>query len=291
MRVSDNEPPISVRLPADVNRPDRVVGGMTWRQLVIAAVTGLLIYGAWSALATVVPPLVFAVCALPVAAAGFLLAVARRDGQDLDRWLAVALRFRRQPHRLVPADGGEVVAAPAWVATTAGRPEVPAPLRLPAKAIRTDGLVDLGADGTAGLITATPVPFGLRSTAEQNALIGRYGAWLNSLDGPTQILVRSHRIDLAALADRVAEGAPALPHPALEAAAVSHAEFLDALTIDRQLLARHITVTVRDKRGPTVTARRTAAAARGLTGCEVRATITDPAAVLAACLTPENGAP
>jgi hypothetical protein len=287
MRPHDTESPLHVRLPADVDRPDRVIAGMTWRQLVIATVTGLLIYGTWTAVATTVQPLIFAVCALPVAGVGFILAVGRRDGQNLDAWLTAAWRHRRTPHHLVP-EHGRITAAPAWIAATS-HPGPPSPLRLPAKGVRPDGLIDLASDGTTALLRATPVPFGLRTTTEQNALVARFGGWLNSLDGPTQILVRSQRIDLTALADRVADHAPGLPHPALEEAARSHAAFLDDLATHRELLARQITVAVRDKRGPVHTSRRAAGAARALAACEVRAVVADgdtAAALLASCLNP-----
>src|SRR5207248_31779 len=81
------------------------------------------------------------------------LAVGRRDGVSLDAWLAHAIRHRRGPHRLVPADG-PIIPAPAWVSTTGGRGDklpLPAPLRPPAKGIRPDGLVDPGADGSPAL--------------------------------------------------------------------------------------------------------------------------------------------
>src|SRR5690606_34552859 len=130
--------------------------------------------------------------------------------------------------------------------------------------------------------------------SERNALVGRFGGWLNSLDGPTQILVRSQRIDLYRMADRITDSAPALPHPALEAAASAYAGFLAEVADERELLARHLTVAVRDKRGPAFTARRTANAARALAACEVRAEVTDPATatrLLAACLDPEGAIP
>src|SRR3954454_8179513 len=114
-----DEAPLRARVPADVERRDVVVFGCTFRQLVILTVTGLLIYTAWTALATTVPPLWFLVGAIPVAGAAFVLAVGRRDGIGLDVWLLHAVRYRKAPHRLAPTDG-PVTPAPAWVHTSSG---------------------------------------------------------------------------------------------------------------------------------------------------------------------------
>jgi hypothetical protein len=294
MTRHSDEAPLRARVPADVERPDKLAFNLTGRQLVILAVTGLLLYSAWTAVATRVHPLVFLAFAVPVAAVAFLLAVGRRDGISLDAWVWAALRHRRSPHRLVPADG-PVVAAPAWVATAAGPGDwlpLPAPLRLPAKGITGEGLVDLGPDGTTGLVAAATVAFGLRTPAEQNGLVAGFARWLHSLDGPAQIVVRAQRVDLTYLADRFLAAAPALPHPALEEAARVHAEFLEDLAGRRELLHRQVTVAVRSRRGPHHTAHAAAEAVRALSGCEVPARVLDgPDAVtrLAASLDP--GAP
>ncbi|MFY1632377.1 PrgI family protein [Solwaraspora sp. WMMB335] len=291
MSRRSNEAPMRARVPADVERADRIVFGMSGRQLVILAVAGLLLYAAWTAVATVVHPLVFLAGAIPVAAGAFLLAVGRRDGISLDAWVLAALRHRRSPHHLVPADG-PVIPAPAWVSTTAGpgdRLPLPAPLRLPAKGITPEGLVDLGSDGTTGLVAASTVAFGLRTAGEQNGLVAGFARWLHSLDGPVQIVVRAHRVDLTYLANRFLAAAPGLPHPALEDAANAHVRFLDDLAARRELLHRQITVAVRSRRGAHHAAHTAAEAARALAGCEVPARVLDgpDAAVrLAASLDP-----
>jgi hypothetical protein len=291
MSRRSDEAPLRARVPADVEREDRVAFNLTWRQLVILTVIGLLLYAAWTALATVVPPSVFLVCALPIAGTGFFLAVGRRDGISLDRWLLAAVRHRRAPHQLVPADG-PITPAPGWVSTTRGpgdRLPLPAPLRLPAKGITPEGVVDLGPDGTTGLVAAATVAFGLRTPAEQNGLVAGFARWLHSLDGPAQILVRAQRVDLTDLADRLVSRAPSLPHPALEEAARSHAGFLDDLAARRELLHREVTVAVRSTRSPGHTAHQATETVRALSGCEVAATVLDPAdaaATLADALNP-----
>lgn len=287
--------PYRARVPADIERADKIVFGLTGRQLVILTVTALLLYTAWTAVATVVHPLIFGVCALPVAASAFLLAVGRRDGISLDAWVLAGLRHRRSPHRLVPADG-PIMSAPPWVTTTTGpgdRLPLPAPLRLPAKGITDDGLIDLGPDGTTALVAASTVAFGLRTAAEQNGLVAGFARWLHSLDGPAQIVVRAHRVDLTYLADRLLSVAPGLAHPALEDAARSHAAFLGELAGQRELLHRQVTVAVRSRRGPHHTTHAAAEAVRALSGCEVPARLLDgpdAAMRLAASINPSGSA-
>ncbi len=291
MSRRSDEAPLRARVPADVERADRIAFGMTARQLVILTVTGLVLYAAWTALVRVVPPLVFAACCVPILGAAFFVAVGRRDGLGLDVWLLAALRHRRAPQQLVPSEG-PITPAPAWVTTTRGpgdRLPLPAPLRLPAKGITPDGLIDLGSDGTTGMVAASTVAFGLRTPAEQNGLVAGFARWLHSLDGPAQILVRAQRVDLTHVADRILAQAPGLPDPALEDAARSHARFLDDLAARRELLHRHVTVAVRSTRSPGHTAHQAAETVRALSGCEVAATVLDPvaaAATLAGALSP-----
>ena len=271
--------------------------GLTWRQLVILAVTALLLYAVWTAVAPLINPVYFVAGSVPVAGAVFVVAAGRRDGLSLDGWLLAAIRHHRAPHRLVPTEA-PVRAAPPWVATTGGRGRkpslrLPAPLRLPAKGITADGLIDLGPDGTVALVSATTVAFGLRSPGEQNALVAGFARWLNSMDAPTQILVRARRVDLTHIADRVEQHAPTLPHPALEAAARSHVAFLDDLAGQRELLHRQVTVAVRGRRGPGYTMHRATEAVRALAGCEVTATVLDAGGTqnaLAASLDPAGAA-
>ncbi|WP_431937021.1 PrgI family protein [Micromonospora sp. RP3T] len=292
----NHDEPLRARVPADIERPDRIVFGLTLRQVVILTVTALILYAVWTALATVVNPLYFIAGSIPVAGAAFFLAVSRRDGISLDAWLSAAIRHHRTPHRLVPTDE-EIHPTPAWVTTTSGRSDtlpLPAPLRLPAKGITADGLIDLGPDGTTALVSASTVAFGLRSTGEQNGLVAGFARWLNSLDAPTQILVRAQRVDLTHVADRIEHRAPGLPHPALEEAARSHIGFLDDLAAERELLHRQVTIAVHGRRGPGHTAHQAREAVRALAGCEVTATVLDAdntQMTLAACLDPAAPTP
>jgi hypothetical protein len=233
-----------VRIPADVDRPDRILVGLTARQLTILAATGLLLYLGYTATRSLLPPLVFAVFAMPVAATGAALALGRYDGVGLDRLAAAALAHARTAHRQVPTGGGEgVPAGPGWSGWPAPAP--PAPLRMPADGLDPDGVVELGADGTAVVCRCAPVNFALRSPAEQAALIGAFGRFCNAATGPIQILVRAVPVDLSGQVTALRDAAGGLPHPALETAAREHAAFLAELAGRRDLLRRELLLVLR----------------------------------------------
>jgi len=287
--MTDHDPGYGpVRIPADIDRPDKILGELTARQTAILAAAAAGLWLAWTATRHLIPPAVFAVAAAPAALAAVILALGRRDGLSLDRLAAAALRHARQPRRLVPAPG--VHPPPPWAdpRLAAGAGPLPAPLRLPATAVAADGTISLGGDGYVAAAAASTVNFALRTPSEQHALTAAFGRWLNSLRSPVQILIRAQRVDLSAMAARVRENAPALPHPALEAAALDHAGFLGQLAAGRDLLARQVLIAVREPSAGAAAAT-IAAAARALAAAGITVTVldgADAAAVLAGCCDP-----
>jgi hypothetical protein len=232
------------RIPADVDREDRLLAGLTARQLAILGMAAVALWFVYATVGRFVPPPVFAGLAAPVALAAAALALGRRDGLGADRLALAALRLARSPRRLVP--DGEGADAPAWVAARTGSP--PAPLRLPARDIDEGGMLDLGSDGAALVCAASSLNFGLRTEAEQLALVGAFGRFLNSQRDPLQVLVRAERVDLRAAVADLAERAGALPHPALEGCAREHAGFLADLSARRDVLRRQVLVVFREPR-------------------------------------------
>ena len=101
-----------VRIPADLDRPDRILGGLTARQLAILA-GGV---AAWTLMGRLEP-----LAGLPAAAATpCWRAGDDGDGAGLARWVAAGspravagLGWWRQPRRLVVALDG-ILPAPAW---------------------------------------------------------------------------------------------------------------------------------------------------------------------------------
>ncbi len=248
-----------VRIPADVDMHDRVLGPLTARQLAILAAAGSVLYLIWATTRTLVPIPVFLAFAVPVGAASAMLALGKRDGVPMDKLLVAAIRQRVAPRHRVAAPEG-VRPAPAWLTPNASRKGgeghasqservSPSALRLPAEAVTETGVVDLGADGLAVVAVASTVNFALRTPNEQEALVASFGRYLHSLTAPVQVLVRTERLDLSAQIAELRERAGGLPHPALEAAAVEHADYLVQLGQQSDLLRRQVLLVLREPLG------------------------------------------
>ena len=231
------------RIPADVDTPDKIVYGLTARQLAILAVAGVAGYGLFKAVGPLLPQPVLIAVLTPIAGAAIVLALGRRDGLSLDTWLLAAIRHKRGPKRLAPAPAGRLEPLPAWAPQVASPVAAVPLLRLPSRAIAESGVIDAGSRAVA-LVACTTVNIGLRTGDEQTALIGAYGRWLNSLDGAVQIVVSAQRVDLASHAGRIVEAAGRIGNPALAQAARDYAAFLDDLAARRDPLCRTVTVAV-----------------------------------------------
>ncbi|MGW0804762.1 PrgI family protein [Nonomuraea sp. NPDC002799] len=284
------------RIPADVEQPDKIIGSFTARQVAILLGTGATLYGAYMAVGDHVPLVACAAVALPVAIAAILLAIGQRDGISLDRYLLAAIRHQRSAKRLVSSPE-DIPMPPTWIA--AGPQRLPAPLKLPARGVAGDGLIDLGPDGVAAVAEVSTVSFALRTPDEQDALVAVFGRWLNSLSGPAQILVRAESVDLTDTIASLQDNAHQLPHPALASAALEHADFLHELSTRHDLLRRQVLLIIRE---PAIGAnsrdvsaaralRRLDEAARVLSSCGLTARLLDAratAALLASCFDPSG---
>jgi hypothetical protein len=292
------DPPGPVPIPADVERPDKILAGLTARQVAIAAVATVIIWAGFQATRHILPLPAFAALASPAGLIATALVIGERDGLPLDRLLTAAWRQSRAPRRLVTAPEG-IPAPPAWAAPPGPQPPPPAVLAPLWRHIGPDGVIGLGSAGAATVAAVSMVNFALRSPAEQDALAAAYGRWLNSLTGPVQILVRAGRADLSAAVAALREAAPALPHPALEQAALEHARFLEHLAADRDVLTRQALLVIREPghgagraAGGTAAGRalqRAGEAARLLAGADLQVQVLDGGqvtALLAACADP-----
>src|ERR1700722_19207998 len=292
------EVPEPVSVPSDVERPDKILAGLTTRQVAIATVAAVIIWAGFEATRHVMPLPAFAALASPVGLAAFALVVGERDGLPLDRLLLAAWRQRRAPRRLVTAPEG-LPAPGARGGPPAPRPPLPAVLAPLWEQVAADGVIGLGGAGAAAVAAVSTVNFALRSPEEQDALAGVYGRWLNSLTGPAQVLVRAGRADLAPAVAALRDAAPGLPHPALEQAALEHASFLEGLAAERDVLTRQALLIVREPGhgtgrpgGGTAAGRapqRAGEAARLLAGADLQVQVLDggqATALLAACADP-----
>jgi hypothetical protein len=212
---------------------DRLAWGLTARQLIILAATGLVAYGAFSAAASTLPVAVAAALAVPLAFVGVALALGRRDGLTGDRLALAATRHLLQAPRRVSAPDGLAAVLP----NAPAQPSVSL-LRVPVKAVLDSGVVELADGRSALLLTASGTSWALRSEEEQEALAEAYGKWLNSLVEPTAITVRAERVDLTERAGAIEQAAATLPHPALARCAHDYAHFLCELAADGEGLRR-----------------------------------------------------
>ena len=235
-----------VRIPADVDREDRLLANLTARQLAILAAAALLLWVAWAATRRLLPLPVFAGLAAPVAGAAVLLAVGRWHGLPADRLLSAMLRQYLNPRRLVPAPDG--------IHKTPGHHSEDrlrlGPLGLPVLGIAADGTLDLGCEGTALLAKAAAVSFALRTPAEREALAAGFGRYLNSLASPVQILLAAEPVDLTPIVGALRDAAPGLPHPLLETACRDHADYLHDFAASRPLLRREVLLVMHAPKPP-----------------------------------------
>jgi PrgI family protein len=255
----DQSPPSEpVSIPANIDLEDKIAWNLTARQLIILGGGLLLLYCAYQASRDHLPLLVFVLLAAPVAAGVIALAVARRDGLALDRYVLVLLRHlaatRRRPEPGAQRRGRGVAVGGlgrgGWWARI--RRPVPA-VRLPAREVAQGpacAVVDLGAHGLAALAVVSTVSWTLRSTREQDALVAVMARWLHSLSSPVQILVRAVPLDLSGHVDQLDRDAAELGHPALTSAAHDHADFLDWLAAEHQLYRRQIVLVFREPNTP-----------------------------------------
>lgn len=236
-----------VTIPSDVDREDRILGNFTARQVLIAAMAGLGLYAGWWLLRGLLPGLVYAALALPVGVVVLVGITARRDGLPLERWVRAAIAHRLRPKRRI-AHPQSAPAAPPWLAqAAAGETQPPTTrLELPPEGVDEAGVIDLGRDGLAMLASCAPVNFTLRTPDEQRALTNAFARYLHGLSSPVHILVRAHRWDVSEQADQLRENAQHLPHPALAAAAADHADYLEQLANQTELLRRHILLIARE---------------------------------------------
>ena len=239
-------PAVQAKMAADVDAPDKILYGLTFRQLAVLAVTAVVLYTAWEGLHAYVPVPILLAAGAVIGGLVFALVISRRDGLPMDAWLLAALRQARQPRALSTTDTAPAV--PDWVQPPAARVRLPAPLRLPADAIADDGQISL-AGTRAAIVAATTVNLALRTNDEQAALIDAYGRWLNSLSTPTQILVSAQPVDLRSHARTLAATAGSLPHPGLVQACADHAAFLQQLAEQRDPLRRQVLVVGRAPTG------------------------------------------
>ncbi|MBS2545337.1 PrgI family protein [Catenulispora sp. NL8] len=241
--IDDDAIPI-VRIPADVDQPDKVVAGLTARQAAVLGTVTVALWLGYQACQCAVPPtvyLAFAVLAL-LATAGVV--TMSRDGVPLDRLLAAWLRFTRTPKRQVLAPEG-LPQVPAKLFRERG-PRV-SEYASPVHEVTDAGVLDLGPDGVTALAECTTVNLSLRSQREQAVILAGFARWLNSLTGSVAITVRTRPTDLSAFSDSIRDQAAGHPNESVRCAAREHVAFLADLATDGHLLNREVALAVHER--------------------------------------------
>lgn len=229
------------RVPADVEMPDRIFAGLTARQIAILSVTLLVLWAAYITVGQRIHIALFGIAAAPFAAAGLALAMSSQSGIGLEKLLILAGRYISKPKLQVLApEGVTQLRRPGKIA---GRV---APLELPLRGFASEGVLDLGREGSAVLGRCSAVNFSLRSEDEKDGLVAAFGRLLNSLNGSVQFLVRTESVDLEATVHALESSAQFLPHPGLSKAAEEHATFLRSLASDEASLRRRLFVCFHD---------------------------------------------
>ncbi|WP_280264725.1 PrgI family mobile element protein [Nocardia wallacei] len=252
------------RIPSDVERPDRIVGPFTARQLALLTGTGLALLLVWAATRAVLPTTVFAAVAAPVAAIVTATVLTTRDGLSGDQLLVAAVRHRVQARHLVEAPDGDVATAPGWITAHTprrSRPKAAQPITASTAALPHTvtsggtgvGVVDLGADGLAVIAAATTINLSLRTPDEQASLVAALAGYLQGLSGHgVQILLRSVRLDVTGHVARLRDAAEDMS-PELAEFARDHSAHLAELADDDTTAHRQVLLVWREPLAPATT--------------------------------------
>jgi hypothetical protein len=103
--------------------------------------------------------------------------------------------------------------------------------------VTTDG-------GLRAVIAVSSTNFVLKSTEEQEAILSRYQSFLNSLDFPIQILVRSRRLDIASYLNKLREKQLRQPNELLRVQTEAYVEYVEKLLEFGNIMSKNFFVIV-----------------------------------------------
>jgi hypothetical protein len=102
-----------------------------------------------------------------------------------------------------------------------------------------EDLVFLKTGWVAMVITTTAVNFDILSEAEQDATIFAYGAFLNSLTFPLQVLIRSKKADITAYFQHLTEAEKNQQNPDLKRQIQKYMDFIRTTVQQKTILDKH----------------------------------------------------
>ncbi len=107
-----------------------------------------------------------------------------------------------------------------------------------------DNTVVLKNGGVRSILRVTPINFNLKSEQEQNALIVGYQGFLNTLEFPIQILVRSRKLDVDQYVDRMKGIAAKQTNPLLQKETFEYTDFVSRLVEYADIMEKDFLVIV-----------------------------------------------
>lgn len=139
----------------------------------------------------------------------------------------------------------EPLAGPDTVRQSQGKktPSMSTQTYLKVSEIRDDTLV-LKNGGVRALLRVSSINFNLKSEDEQNAIIYSYQGFLNTLDFPIQIVVRSKKLDVDEYLDKVKKLGEKQPNPLLQRQTFEYVEYISKLVEYADIMEKEFFVIV-----------------------------------------------
>lgn len=107
-----------------------------------------------------------------------------------------------------------------------------------------DGIVELNDGGLRSALIVSSTNFALKSGPEQEALLGAYASFLNTLGFPIQIVVQSRILNLNSYIKKLQDAANNQDNPLLKQQTISYAEFIDELIAGRNIMTKSFYVVI-----------------------------------------------
>lgn len=98
--------------------------------------------------------------------------------------------------------------------------------------------------GSRAVLETTSINFNLKSEDEQNAIIQSYQSFLNNLNFPVQILVRSKKLDLDSYLNELSEVAEKQENPLLQKQTFDYIEYIKRLLEYADIMSKSFYVVV-----------------------------------------------
>lgn len=107
-----------------------------------------------------------------------------------------------------------------------------------------DNLLVLKNGGIRAILKTSSINFNLKSEEEQNAIIYGYQGFLNSLEFPVQILIKSKKLDIDNYIDKVRDAGKKQANPLLQKQTFEYAEYIEKLIEYAEIMQKEFYIVV-----------------------------------------------